>query len=324
METTPVRAPGAAKTTPKDFFLWSGAVIALYGSVISLITLLFEYVNHVFPDPLAYYGDPYGGAVRAAMAGVIVLVPTTLVLLRIIRKSIENDPGKAEIWVRRWALVLTVFIAVAVILIDLITLITTFLGGELSIRFGLKVAIVLLVALGVFMHFLADLKGYWIAYRTRANLVGIGVGVLALLCVIAGFFIIGTPSEIRALRYDEQKVSDLQSIQYQVVYYYQQKGVLPEDLTYLNDPISSFMTPKDPQSGASYPYTVTGPLTFELCASFNEATPDTKGMGNYPERDMGYPGMGGVDENWQHGEGDTCFTRTIDPERYPLFEKSIR
>ncbi|HRH55408.1 MAG TPA: DUF5671 domain-containing protein [Candidatus Paceibacterota bacterium] len=322
METAPVVAPSRSKTTPRDFFLWAGAVIALYGSVISLTTLLFEYVNHAFPDPLAYSGDMYGGAVRAAMAGVIVLVPTTLILLRIIRKSIEKDAGKAEVWVRRWALVLTVFIAVAVILVDLITLITTFLGGELSVRFGLKVAVVLLIALGVFMHFLADLKGYWITHARKANLVGIGVGVLALVSVVAGFFIIGSPTDLRMIRYDEQKVYDLQSIQYQVVNYYQQKGSLPADLEYLNDPISSFMTPVDEQTGEAYRYAVTGPLSFELCAVFNRATPDMDGKGAYAGRDMSYPAVH-ADENWQHEEGETCFTRTIDPERYPLFEKPM-
>lgn len=320
MEHTPAARP---KTTPRDFFLWAGAVIALYGSVLSLITLLFEYVNHAFPDPLAYWGDPYGGAVRAAMAGVIVLVPTTLILLRIIRGTIKKDPTKAEVWVRRWALVLTVFIAVAVILIDLITLITTFLGGELSARFGVKVLIVLLIALGVFLHFLADLRGYWIANAKKANLVGIGVGVLALVAVVAGFFVIGTPTDIRMLRYDEQKVSDLQGMQYQIVNYYQQKGALPEDLAALNDPLSGYQLPQDPQSGEGYRYAVTDTLSFELCATFNRKTPDTRGQGSYPSRDVAYPSQM-MDENWEHGAGETCFSRTIDPERYPLFEKPVR
>lgn len=322
MEHTPVAAPSAAKTSPRDFFFWAGTVIALYGSVISLIALLFEYVNSAFPDPLAYSGDLYGDSVRAAMAGVIVLVPTTLILMRFIRKTITNEPGKAEIWVRRWALVLTIFIAVAVILIDLITLITTFLGGELSVRFGFKVAIVLLIAAGVFMHFVADLKGYWAQHEKKAGLVGIAVGVLALLSVGAGFFIIGTPGEIRMLRYDEQKVGELQSIQYQVVNYYQQKNALPESFSDLNDPLSSYLVPMDPQSGASYGYTVTGPLSFELCATFNEASRDLSGQGGYPSRDMSYPSMG-IDENWEHEAGDVCFERTIDPERYPLFEKPM-
>ncbi|MES2668383.1 MAG: DUF5671 domain-containing protein [Patescibacteria group bacterium] len=322
METTPASAPSASKTSPRDFFLWSGAVIALYGSVISLIALLFEYVNRAFPDPLAWYGDPYGGAVRAAMAGVIVLIPTTLVLLHLIRRTILKEPGKAEIWVRRWALVLTVFIAIVVMLIDLITLITTFLGGELSTRFALKVAVVLLVALFVFMHFLADLKGYWLENPKKAGIISSAVLALSLLVVAAGFFIIGTPGEIRNLRYDEQKVSDLQTIQYQVINLYQQKGALPEDLSVLDDPISSFMTPKDAQTGSSYGYSVTSPLSFELCATFNEMTPDTAGQGEFG-RDSAYPSAG-FDENWEHGEGETCFSRAIDPERYPLFEKPLR
>jgi hypothetical protein len=323
METTPASAPSASKTTPRDFFLWAGAVIALYGSVISFITLLFEYVNHVFPDPLAYAGDSYGAPVRAAMAAVIVLVPTTLVLLRFIRKTIQTEPGKKDIWVRRWALVLTVFIATVTILIDLITLITTFLGGELSIRFAFKVAIVLLVAFGVSLHFLADLKGYWLEYPKKANMINLGVGVMVLLAVVAGFFIIGTPGQARLLRYDDQKVSDLQGIQYQVLNFYQQKGALPESLDLLTDPLSGYTLPTDPQTAASYTYEATGKLSFSLCASFNRETQDTKGKGSYPAYDMSYPSMG-LDENWTHTAGEVCFSRTIDPERYPLFEKPLR
>ncbi len=317
METTPTTH---SKTTPRDFFLWSGTVIALYGSVISITALLFEYINRAFPDPLAYAGDPYGGAVRAAMAGVIVLIPTTLVLMHLIRRTILKEQGKAEIWVRRWALVLTVFISIVVILIDLITLITTFLGGELSGRFGLKVAVVLLIALFVFLHFLADLRGYWLQNVKKAGLISSAVLAMSLVCVVAGFYIIGTPGDIRMLRYDEQKVADMQSIQYQIVNYYQQKGELPENLTYLNDPLSSYMTPTDPQTSTEYRYTVTGDLSFVLCGTFNKPTPDTKGQGGYGHYDASYPPMG-VDENWNHAVGDVCFDRTIDPERYPIFEK---
>lgn len=321
MEQAPTGTLTRPKTTPRDFFLWAGLVISLYGSIISLITLLFAYVDYAFPDQLASYGDPYGGAVRAAMAGVLVLIPTTLVLARFIRASIATDAAKAEIWVRRWALVLTIFIAIAIILVDLITLITTFLGGELTIRFGLKVAVVLLIALGVFLHYLADLKGYWIANAQKALSVGAGVGVLALLSVGAGFFIIGTPSDLRMMRFDEQKVGDLQSIQYQVLNYYQQKGALPETLGALSDPLSSFMVPSDPQGG-EYAYRVTGDLSFELCASFNRVTPDMRGQGSYPSRDMAYPGS--MSDSFAHGEGETCFARTIDPELYPVFDKPSR
>ncbi|HEX2792257.1 MAG TPA: DUF5671 domain-containing protein [Candidatus Paceibacterota bacterium] len=325
METT-APATVSSKTTPKDFFLWAGALIALYGSITSFIALLFEYINAAFPDPLAYYGDPYSGATRFSMAALIVLVPTTIVLLRIIRGTIQKDEGKANIWVRRWALVLTIFIAVITVLIDLITLINTFLGGEISERFILKVAVVLLVAVGVFLHFLADIKGYWIGNAGKANSVGIGVAILALVAIISGFFIIGTPGTVRELRYDAERVSDLQNVQWQLVSYWQQKQELPETLDELVDPLSGWSMPLDPETGSGYSYEKTGATSFTLCAKFNQPTPDTKGQGSYPARDIAvsYPGGAGIDENWQHGASETCFERTIDPDRYPPFEKPLR
>lgn len=323
MDTAPQAAPIAAKTSPRDFFLWAGALLALYGSVVSLIALLFSYVNRAFPDPLAYAGDPFGSDVRFSMAVLIVLAPLALVLFRFIRKTIAAEAGKAHIWVRRWALMLTLFIAGATIAIDLITLINTFLGGEITVRFFLKVAVVLLVASAVFMHFLADLKGYWLTHGRRANLVGIASGVLALLVLAAGFVIVGSPTEVRMLRYDAQKVSDLQNIQWQIVNYWQQKGALPVALEDVADPLSGSVLPMDPQSGEAYVYEATGELAFTLCATFNRPTPDTSGQGAFPARDMAYPSMMG-DESFEHGEGETCFDRTIDPERYPPFDRSLR
>lgn len=319
METTP------AKTTAKDFFIWLGAIIALYGTISSLITLLFEYVNRAFPDALAYYGDPYAGAVRFAMSALIVLTPATIILFRLIRSSIEKDPAKANIWVRRWALMLTLFVAGAVVVIDLITVINTFLSGEIGIRFALKAAIVLLVALGIFLHFLADVKGYWLVNAKKANLVGIALGILVLISIISGFFIVGTPGKVRELRFDAQKVSDLQSIQYQVVWFWQSKVALPAALDELNDPLSSYLVPVDPETGAPYRYVRTSDSSFDLCAVFNQESPDTEGQGAYPGRDIAYTSWGPqADENWKHPGGEYCFSRTIDPERYPPFEKPIR
>lgn len=314
-----------AKTTAKDFFLWAGALIALYGSVSSLVALLFEYVNYAFPDPLAYSGDPYGGAVRFSMSMLIVLVPVTIVLFRLIRGTLNADAGKADIWVRRWALVLTLFLAGAAMVIDLITVLNAFLSGEITERFFLKAAIVLLVATGVFLHFLADLKGYWLKEPKKANLVGVASGVLALLVIIAGFFIVGSPSEVRGLRFDAQKVSDLQNIQYQIIYFWQTKEKFPSSLDEVADPLSGSTIPRDPETGAPYVFRVTGPVSFELCAAFNSETPDTEGQGAYPARDIAYTAWGPQpDENWKHPAGEYCYSRTIDPDRYPPFEKPVR
>jgi hypothetical protein len=89
------------KVTPKDFFLWAGAMVGLYGSVISFITLIFAYIDQAFPDALEasmYYNyDPYSGSIRFAMASLIVLVPVTILLLQLIRKDIAKDHAKADV-----------------------------------------------------------------------------------------------------------------------------------------------------------------------------------------------------------------------------------
>jgi hypothetical protein len=310
------------KVTPKDFFVWVGAMAALYGSVVSFITLLFAYINQAFPDALeggyASY-DPYSGSIRFAMASLIVLVPVTLVLLRLIRKDIAKEHGKADLWIRRWALFLTIFIAGLTVVVDLITLINYFLGGEITQRFVYKVAVVLLVASAVFMHFLADLWGYWIQNPAKARMIGFAAGALVLASIVSGFFIIGSPTTVRLQRFDAQKVSDLQTIQWQVINYYQTKGMLPENLEVLNDPLSGFAVPKDSQTGASYGYAVTkAPYTFELCATFNVDATHDGSMDHMRER----PYLSIEEsESWKHSIGEDCFERTIDPDRYPVYQK---
>ncbi|HYF28814.1 MAG TPA: DUF5671 domain-containing protein [Candidatus Paceibacterota bacterium] len=315
-----------SRTTPKDFFLWLLAVIALYGSIISFIALLFEYINYSFPDALAGYADPYGGAVRFSMAALIVLVPTTVVIMHYLRRIIIEEPGKAQIWVRRWAIGLTLFIATLTILIDLVTLINTFLNGEITVRFGLKVLTVLAVAVFIFFHTLLDMKGYWIKHGRRAHLLGGFTILVSLIAVVAGFFIVGTPGAARDVRFDIRRVNDLQMIQGQVLSYYQQKQTLPDSLSELEDPLAYFTLPADPETNADYVYKKTGDLSFELCAVFAREGKDLAGRGGFG-RDIAvsypYPGPDGAMENWQHGEGQQCFERTIDPERYPPFEKPI-
>jgi hypothetical protein len=316
------------KVTPKDFFLWAAAMLAFYVSMFSFITLLFEYIDNAFPDALtSNYSDPYSSGIRFAIASLIVLFPLFLVLMRIIRNDIAKHSEKKDLWVRKWALFLTVFIAGAAVAIDLITLINSFLGGELSTRFIYKVLVILLVAGGTFLHFMADVWGYWLLFPKKARSVGIAAGVLVLLTIIAGFFIMGSPNQVRLYRFDDTKVNDLTSIQWQVVNYYQQKGTLPTSLAQLEDPISGFKVPVDPQSSVAYGYRIsTPPYSFELCADFNAASDrsSTMAIGATPTSPVQTHVGGSIENsNWTHTAGSTCFERTIDPELYPVFSKNL-
>lgn len=304
--------PRASRTTPKDFFLWLGAIIGLYASITSFFALMFKYVDLAFPDPLAYYADPFSAGMRVAMATLIVMVPTFLGLLLTIRREIVREPGKANIWVRRWALVLTIFIAGLTAVIDLITLLTTYLGGDFTVHFALKAAVVLLISVLTCLHFLADYRGYWTLHRRKVDMVGAGVGALAIMTVIGGFLLIGSPSHNRELRLDNQRVTDLQNVQSEVISYWQREHMLPESLNVLNDPLSGYHVPVDPTTNTAYEYAKTSGNTFTLCATFTTASVTTGRT--YPSD---------PEQIFTHGIGRTCYSRTIDPSRYPALPSKV-
>jgi hypothetical protein len=312
------------KTTAKDFFLWAGAMVAFYWTVIAAILLIFDYINYALPNPLAYYPvDPYQGGISYEMASIIVFLPIYMFVMRFIRSDIMRDVSRKEIWVRRWALILTLFVAGITIAIDLVTLLTTFLNGEtFTTAFLLKVLVVFLIMTAVFLHFIADLRGYWEMYPLRKRAVGIAVGVLAIIIIVAGFFIVGTPAQARLARFDSQKVNDLQNIQSQVVGYWQAKQALPVAITDLTNSLSYGPVPVDAQTGESYGYKTAGALTFELCANFNAASrgrelsfSDSRPVSPPSPTPVG--GKGSIPDNWQHASGLVCFDRTIDPAFYP-------
>ncbi len=302
------------KVTPKDFFLWLGAMVTLYWSATALILLIHEYIEVLFPDVATstYYFDPYSGTIRFAIASLVVVFPLYVWLMRLLHSDIRKIPEKKELWVRRWLVYLTLFVAGLTIAVDLIAVIYTFLEGDLTTRFLLKALTILVVLGGGFYYYLHELKGTWEKREKESKMIGAVVSLVVLASIVGGFFIIGSPFEERLLKIDERKVSDLQTIQYQMVTYYQQKEVLPTTLQDLADPLSGFIIPMDPETGEAYTYEATGEHSFNLCAMFNAPSRELPGV-TRPAGDM-------FNENWKHPAGEACFERTIDPDRYPPFD----
>ncbi len=145
--------------------------------------------------------------------------------------------------------------------------------------------------------------------------------LIVAAAIIAGFFVVGSPSEERLRRFDEKRIQDLQFIQGEIVSFWQAKARLPDDLTKLHDSIRGIIIPVDPENGQTYLYTVKSELTFELCADFNLPS-YARGERVAPLRAPKPAVVGGqyasTFENWEHAEGFACFERTIDPDIYKL------
>lgn len=306
------------KTTPKDFFLWLGAIIALYFSVGSLTSLLFALINELCAGAGISGYSAYTEGMTFSVATLIIIFPLYIVFTRIVNQMVRKEPELKEIWVRRWAVYLTIFLAGLGILIDLVTLVYTFLSGEeLTAAFLLKVLAVLLVFGAVFFYYLRDIKGYWQQNEKCSKRFGVFMSLVVIASIVASFFVMGSPATQRKLRDDSTRINDLQSIQYAIADYYNSKEGLPDELSDLSDGFSGRYIDSDPRTGESYEYIPGEGTSFVICATFELASPVIdKGKVDLSEwriREM-------VKEvkQWGHKAERTCFEREVDEDVYGI------
>lgn len=314
METTTAQKP---KTTPKDFFLHIGTIAALYFLVINLIQLVFQTIDVAFPPTPESAG--FIPSISFPIAALIIGFPLYLLLMRIALRGETLDPSKRELSVRKWLAYLTLFIAGAAIAIDLIYLLNRFLGGEeITTGFIVKVIAVLIIAGVVFGYYLSDLRYH--GARPVRGYFAAGGGVLVIAAIVFGFSVFGSPATQRALRFDTERVSDLQLIQSYIVNDWQAKNTVPNTLAALNDPTRGVNVPSDPRTGESYQYEKLGATSFRLCATFERESTNSRASAFYSAKPLYAPGETGpfiTVEYWDHGAGVGCFERTIDPSYFP-------
>lgn len=310
--------PTTKHTAPQDVFLYLLNILTFYLSVIGFIMLYIQYISALFPDPLNFYYTAIANGVRVATSMFVVAVPVFILTSWLLAKDLKVNPEKREARLRKWLTYLTLFVSAVTIIVNLIIFVYNFMSGELTIQFFLKILTVLLVALGVFGYYIWELKRKDNGTSRIPKILAWVISAVVVVSIIIGFFIVGTPQEQRARRFDEQRVSDLQVLQNQIVSYWVQKQVLPSDLNMLQDSISGFLVPTDPDSAESYEYTILNPLSFELCAVFKTSTKDFsaayKGSRSLYIEPMYYGSS--FQQNWDHEAQRTCFERTIDPEIY--------
>ena len=344
-----------ARVGATDFFLHLGFIAALYTFLGTLINFVFSIINTIFPDRQYNYFDPYASGMRFSVSMLIVVTPLMLFLLKKIYTHLRAEPAKKDLWVRRWGLYLTLTLAIIALAVDLVALINTFLGGEITARFTWKVVTVLIVGGLVWWFTRREIKNTLADEPKKANALGWGVIAAVVILLVTGFSYIGSPTLLRNIRDDNQREMDLQNLKYQVLNYYQSKNAqLPATLEEMNvgNPYAQKL-PVDPKTEQPYEYkvlpaktvmatsTLKGSIgkpvsvkypTFALCATFAEdgkvdervqnAGGTRGGVGmSMPTvaYDMAYPYYPENEEFGDHPEGNKCFEVSIDPQRYPPY-----
>ncbi|MFA5936282.1 MAG: DUF5671 domain-containing protein [Candidatus Paceibacterota bacterium] len=327
------------------FFLCLGLLITLITSVTSFLNLVFSTLEKRFPDVLnANYQYGYSTydyeSIRMALATLIIFFPVFIIISYFWKKFTKGVMGHIDEVIKKWVVYIILFLSAIVTMIDLVALIRYFISGEITTRFILKVVTTLLVAILVGMYYIFLLREKNSSNKINWNLIFGGIGIVFVVSAISySFLIMGSPFKQRLLRLDDRRVADLQSIQYQIINYWQQKEKLPTKLSELSNPMSGYSLPVEPEfeKGNVYEYNIKDAkkLEFELCATFAQPMPQgwreySNGGGVVPmiaydtkeASSIAYPYSGGVNESWDHQIGRTCFERTIDKDIYPPFSQT--
>jgi hypothetical protein len=149
------------------------------------------------------------------------------------------------------------------------------------------------------------------------------VGAVVLMIaatVITGLYLAGSPSKERGRRFDEQRVSNLQSIASAIDARFERTGTLPTDLAELAVPgnpenyvIGSM---NDPATMTQYEYLPADATKYQLCATFDLATPESPAE---PGMKRPYPAPYAMESypvglemtNWSHPAGRHCFSMDV-------------
>lgn len=289
----------------KEFFLHLGFIASLYTTIVSLMIFLFTVINLQFPDVLFNIGN-FRDQITFSLSLLIVSFPIFIFISKKIYKDLDIYEANRELWIRKWSLSLTMFLLVLMFAITVVVLLQTFLGGEITTRFSLKVIVTLSLSSFAFWFYLKDFQGYFFGEKKLRNIIINVVIAVVSASIIIGLVVAGSPGEMRKIKLDETRVFNLNEIQREVTMYWQNNEVLPEKLDDISNELSYFNLPVDPQTGEDYVYNVIGDKKFQLCADFitsnlNESNSVTQ---------YGYYGIS--IEEWKHDVGTFCFDREID------------
>lgn len=153
----PVPRP-RAYLSAREAFLYLVLFTTLYLSAYHLGSLLFELIDRHFPDPTMYRFGGTDEGIRWSVATIIIAFPVFLLLSSKIGRELKQQAIKRQSAVRRWLTYVTLFIAAVVLLIDLITLVDSLLGGEATTRVILKIIVAGVIASVIFGYYLRDLR----------------------------------------------------------------------------------------------------------------------------------------------------------------------
>ncbi len=301
--TIPTR--GGRVEYASDAFVYLLAFISLGFWSFALGKTLYALIDRSFPD-LVVAPDAGGASLRESvsweLATILVAFPIFMFVSRAIARGLTRSPERRDSGVRKWLTYIALVISAVVLLGDGIVFLNAFLGGELTVRFGLQTLVLLAIAGGIFSYYLLAIRSDLEAVaRDRAFA---SLATLSALVVLAcGFGLIGTPAHGRQIAADDRRLEVLADIANWLKSPTVSKSDAGPPTTLSAMPAA--ISRRDPSDDQPYEYRRLDAKHYRLCARFETvgdgaATPRSYAVGMFAAN------------TFAHGIGRKCFDFVFD------------
>lgn len=295
------------ENTAKNFAIQLGSLISLYVITSALIVLLFGIINIIYPDSVSdtYQYQYEDSGVRYSIALLLVFFPTYLILTRTINK-IRRTEHATYVSSVKWLIYLSLVLSGGLLLGNLVTVIDTFLNGEITTRFIFKALGFFIVMATAFTYYLLDARNYWMERERQSLWYACFVTCIVLTTIVVGYLHIDSPKEVRERKIDQEQIQSLGDIQWRISDKYRELSKLP---TSLEEVYPKGGIPSAGEGRRAFEYHIISENSFKLCAEFKneQLGTDTNDFGPSAYTDKQILHF----DNWDHEAGFACFERVI-------------
>ena len=295
----------------KFAFFYVLSLVALVFMSFGVGTILFQFINKFIPDIINEYSGTYqADSLKFAISALLIASPIFYITMREIHKNLFSGAMEKNSEVRKW---LTYFILLVTSIIMIgwfISVVNNFLGGELTLKVGLKAVVAILINVLIFSFYLYDIKREETKGQNNKVIKIYFYSSLAIVVIVfvAALFNVESPTQTRNRKIDEHALNNMSMIQSAVEGYYQEFKVMPKDFTELKSK-ELYLTDdnfKNTATNKQIEYKVTGDKEYELCTDFLTSNRPQKSTDNgYGMVNSGIPG-----DNL-HDAGHQCLKKRI-------------
>ena len=288
----------------KFAFFYLLSLVALIALAMSSGMVIFQIINKNIIDVINQFSSNYSpSALKYAISALVISAPIYYLTMRQIFKNLATGALTKDSGVRRWLTYFILLVTSVVMISWLIATLNSFLGGELTTKFILKAMTAILIAATIFTFYFYEIKREEVQGKTDKIILAYCYGSLAIVLIVfvASLFFMESPTETRNRKLDNAILDKFERLDGAIQTYYQDKGVLPDDLVALLADYSYLTNDdlKDPAINMAFDYKIISQNNYQLCSNFRMSNKDK----NIEENTY-------YQERWPHDAGYQCLKQT--------------